>query len=225
MYKLILQDYRSHWRSSLRKLYDNSTICFVWFFYAIIGIDSYENNKLSYAFLAFPCLITYILGRMYGGYMNKTFFLCPLDANARRQYAIHSFRLRIIIPSILFLIGNIILLFMDIFSMEILLIRLIVYGFTAVSVNIYCQPTATDNIYSTNRYPFVGNFEILNTYSNAINVINIIILIHIEEYSIVELHPLELALIGIFMTLQLVATISKVKHFYWQSIVLMEFYK
>lgn len=225
MYKLILQDYRSHWRSSLKRLYNYSTICFVWLFYAIIGIGSHEDNELSYILLTIPCFLAYMLARMYGGYLNKTFYLCPLDADARRTYAIQSFRLRIIIPSILFIVGNVILLCLGYFAIEIFLIRLIVYGCTAFSVNIYCQPTVTDDIYAPNRYPFIGNFESANTYSNIINILNIIILMSMEEYSIRELSLWELVLISLLLILQLAATIRKARRFYWQSIVVMEFYK
>lgn len=224
MYKLILQDYRSHWRSSLKRIWDNSTLCFVWLFYTIMSIGSHDEYELSYIFMAVPCVFAYMLARMYGGYLNKTFFLCPLDADARRKYAEQSFRLRIIIPSALFLIGNIALMLCGHFHFDIFLIRLFVYGCTAISVNIYCQPTNTADIFAS-RYPFVGNFETINTYSNLINVITIILITNMNEHSVTELVTLELVIIGMCMLLQLIATISKVKLFYWQSIVIMDFYE
>ena len=62
-----------------------------------------------------------------------------MDAKGRKQYAIESFRLRIIIPTVLFLIGNILLLILKEFDISMFIIRLIAFGCTAVSVNIYCQ--------------------------------------------------------------------------------------
>lgn len=224
MYKLILQDYRSHFRSSLKRMWNESTLCFFWLFYCIISTGSHEGYELKYMFITFPCLTAYLLARMYGGYLNKTFFLCPLDAASRRKYAVQSFRLRIIIPTAFFLVSNVILMLLGYFFIDIFLIRLIVFACVAVSVNIYCQPTATENWTDTKRYPFVGNFETLNTYSHIINVAMILLTMHMEEYCIAELATWEIVIVAICLILQLTVTISKVRHYYWQAIVLMDFY-
>lgn len=225
MYKMILQDYRSHFQSSLKRIWNNSALCFVWLFYCLAGIGSHEDNELSYIFITIPCIIAYMLARMYGGYLNKTFFLCPLDTSLRRKYAMQSFKLRIIIPSILFLIGNIILMLCGVFFIDIFVIRMIVFACTAISVNIYHHPKATTDWTDTNRYPFVGNFETTNTYSHIINIIMIIITMYMNEYSISELATWEIVIVTICITLQLIATLYKAKHYYRQSIMLMDFYQ
>lgn len=225
MYRLILQDWRSHIRSSLKRMWDNSGLFFVLIFYCIAGIGGQERNEFSYIFITFPCLIAYMLGRMYSGYLNKTFFLCPLDAASRRKYAVQSFRLRIGIPAILFLAGNVLLMCLGYFFIDIFLIRLFVFVCTAISVNIYCQPTFTKDWTDNRRYPFVGNFETINTYTHIINSIMIAILINVAEHAISELATWEIVTIAICMILQLMATICKVRRFYWQSIVLMDFYQ
>lgn len=225
MYKLILHDYRIHWRSSLRRVYDSSALAYVCLFFTLMSLGLPEYSELPYICLVIPCFLAYILARMYGGHMNKTFFLCPLDINTRRQYAEQSFRLRIFIPSVLFILLNVILMFCGFFSFVILLIRLFAFGCTAISVNIYWQPTPPEDIFAPNQYPFTGNFEALNTYSHIINIVLITILMHTAEYSITEFHTWELVIIGILMILQLATTIRKYKRFYQQSIVLMDFYK
>ena len=162
---------------------------------------------------------------MYGGCLNKTFFLCPLDAASRRQYAKESFRLRIIIPSVIFLISNAILMLCGHFFIDIFLIRAFIFGCTAISVNIYAKPDFDKSFSDTKVYPFTGNYETINIYSHMINIVLIIIVIYLNEYTITELAIGEIVLIALCLILQLAITICKVKRFYWQSIILMDFYK
>lgn len=225
MYKMILQDYRCHIKSSFKQMYNNSGFVFAVLVWAVLGLGYDDNNNISYILIVFPSLIAYMMSRMYGGLLNKTFFLCPLDANSRRQYAIDSFRLRVIIPSVLFLVGNIIAMLFGCFSIGVFWVRLFVFGCTAVSVNIYAQPHNSKDRPNTKVYPFVGNFEVVEVYSHMINIVLTIIVIAMNEYSITMLSTWELIILAIALIIQLSVTISMVKRFYWQSIVLMEFYK
>lgn len=225
MYKMILQDYRCHIKSSFLQMYNNSAFFWVAFIYTILGISNNYINFSSYMLMIFPSIIAYMMSRMYGGLLNKTFFLCPLDANARREYAIKSFRLRVLIPSVLFMVGNVTAMLFGYFTIGVFLVRLFVFGCTAVSVNIYAQPHSSKNRPNTKVYPFVGNFETVEAYTNMINIILTIIVIAMNEYSLTMLSTWELIILAIALIIQLAVTISMVKRFYWQSIVLMEFYK
>ena len=223
MYKMILKDYRCHIKSSFKQMYNTSGFFFVILFWIGVGYD--DINDISYIFMVFPSILAYIMSRMYGGLINKTFFLCPLDANTRRQYAIESFRLRIIIPLALFLVGNVTAMILGYFAIDIFLVRLFVFMCTAISVNIYAQPHTTKDKPYTNIYPFIGNYEVISVYSHAINLLLTVIVINMNEYSLTMLSIWELILIAIALIIQLTLTISMVKRFYWQSIVLMDFYK
>ena len=172
-----------------------------------------------------PSIIAYMMSRMYGGLLNKTFFLCPLDANARREYAIKSFRLRVLIPSVLFMVGNVTAILFGCFTIGVFFVRLFVFGCTAVSVNIYAQPHSNKDRPNTKVYPFAGNFEVVEAYTNMINIILTIIVIAMNEYSLTMLSTWELIILAIALIIQLAVTLSMVKRFYWQSIVLMDFHK
>ena len=123
------------------------------------------------------------------------------------------------------LVGNIIAMLFGCFSIGVFLVRLFVFGCTAVSVNIYAQPHNSKDRPNTKVYPFVGNFEVVEVYSHMINIVLTIIVIAMNEYSITMLSTWELIILAIALIIQLAVTISMVKRFYWQSIVLMEFYK
>lgn len=224
MYKLILSDYRSHFKSCLKALWNDGGF-FAIFFMTILSLPEEDERAMYYLCLSVPCIIAYMLSRMYGGCLNKTFFLCPMDAKGRKQYAIESFRLRIIIPTVLFLIGNILLLILKEFDISMFIIRLIVFGCTAVSVNIYCQSKYFPNK-NIEVSPFIGNYDTINIWSNIVNLFIVIILLSIEEYyTVFEMRMGSLVIVGIVLLWQIILTAIKVKRFYWQSIVVMEFYK
>lgn len=225
MYKMILQDYRSHLKSALKNVWDNSAFSILLLLYCTFGTTISEDKDLSYFAIVIPSLLAYILSRMYGGRLNKTFFLCPLDSTARKRYAVLSFRLRIIIPTILFVISNIFLMLYGFFAIDIFAIRMLIFLCTAISVNIYARPNYSNAWTNTTVYPFVGNYSTINTYSNAINIIVSIIVVNMNEYSIYLLSKWEIVLIAFCVILQVALTLCKIKRFYWQSILLMEFYQ
>lgn len=223
MYKMILKDYCCHVKSSFIQMYNHSGFFFVILFGASIGYD--DINDVSYMLMVFPSIIAYIMSRMYCGLINKTLFLCPLDTKTRRQYAIESFRLRIIIPLALFLVGNVIAMIFGYFAIDIFLVRLFVFMCTAISVNIYAQPHTTKDKPYTNIYPFIGNYEVISVYSHAINFLLTLIVIVISKYTLNTLSMWVLISITIALIIQLTLTISMVKRFYWQTIALLDFYK
>lgn len=222
MYKMILNDYRSHFKSSLKKMWNNSGIYYV-IFMTIFLMPDEDERSLFYLGLYIPCLTVYILSRMYGGYLNKTFFLCPMDAEGRRQYAIESFRLRMIIPTIMFIIGNVLLLIFKEFDLTIFLLRFWTFGCIAVSVNVYCQPKCFANN-NEKVSPFIGNYDTVNIWSTLVNVAAGICCAT-TCFSVFEMSTEGKVMTSLFLGLQLIVTIIKVKRFYWQSITVMDFYK
>ena len=228
MYRLILQDYRSHWRSSLKRLYDNGSFS-VW----LLGYFVFSNitapneelvEELQFLCLALPCYIAFLLARMYGGYFNKTFFLCPLDSNGRQEYLKQSLRLRIIISTVIFIIMNTILLIANRISFIMFLLSFFVFMCTAISTNIYCQPMAQEAGVTTTRYPLIGDYETINIYSHVFNILNIIILSSFEDTVNITLEIWEMAVIGFLFVAQLLICYIKVKRYYWQIIIHGELY-
>ena len=222
MYRIILGDFRSHFKSSLKSLWNDGGM-FAVIYMVIFSLPDEESRALYYLGLSLPCVMAYILSRMYGGYLSKTFFLCPMDAKGRKQYARESYRLRVLIPTALFLMINILLLILGEFDISIFVVRFLAFGCTAVSENIYVQPKyLKDNTVT----PFIGNYETVNVWSKLVNILNIIILLAMDgHYTITQMGEWSLAIVVGLLAWQLILTIIKFKRFYWQSIVVMEFYK
>ena len=224
MYRMILGDFRSHFKSSLKALWNDGGMFFV-IYMVVFAIPNDVSKAIHYLGLSLPCVITYMLSRMYGGCLNKTFFLCPMDAKGRKQYAKESYRLRLLIPTFLFLLINVLLLILGEFDISIFAVRFLVFGCTAISENIYVQPKHLKDSGKTVT-PFIGNYETVNVWSKLVNIIMIIIALTMDgDYSITQMGEWSLAIVVGLLAWQLILTIIKFKRFYWQSIVVMEFYK
>lgn len=222
MYRTILNDYRSHFKSAMMRVWESAGWILVFLGYLTIEMIITAERELSFFLIAVPSIVAYMIARMYGGFFNKTFYLCPMDANERRNYAIHSYRLRIIITSTLFLLFNIPPVILGMYSIPVFLCRMLVFGCVTVSANIYCQSKKVDN---KDVYPFVGNYMTVNICSNVYNFIAVIFMGCIDSYDIKQIDKWSIVMIAILVITQFIVTIYKVKKFYWQSIVVMEFYK
>lgn len=222
MYKLILQDYRTHWRSALKKMYNQSTIVFVWLMVTLSHIDTSSTRDLPFVCLACCCYISFFLARMYGGYINRTLYLCPLSADMRKRYIKESIQLRIIIPLVLCLTGNIIFLFANITSLLYFILQFFVFMCTAISVNIHCPPLSPEHIPGQDDCPIVGNYIVWNTYSHITNIINIMMMEYIMDHQ--PLSYESWIVICTLLVLQLFTCLMKIKKYYWQVVVLAAFY-
>ena len=65
----------------------------------------------------------------------------------------------------------------------------------------------------------------VNICSNVYNFIAVIFMGCIDSYDIKQIDKWSIVMIAILVITQFIVTIYKVKKFYWQSIVVMEFYK
>ena len=222
MYKLILSDYRSHFKSTIKKMWKEISCPLI-----ILIMDMFwicDNWNYGYLTLGFPCILSYIIAKMYGGRLNKTFFLCPMDAKTRRQYAIENYRLRVIIPTIIFLVLNVIGVVIGSFDIWLFLIRFIIFECIAISSNVYCQSEHVEDMdreisLTMNKYTTV------NVWSNLVNALTGIVAICVTSHKFSEIVPASKIVFLGLIALQLIITIYKVKRFYWPSIVDMDFYK
>ena len=99
---------------------------------------------------------------------------------------------------------------------------MLVFGCVTVSANIYCQSKKVDN---KEVYSFIGNYMTVNIWSNIYNFIAVIFMGCIDSYDIKQIDKGSMVMIAVLVISQLIVTIYKVRRFYWQSIVVMEFYK
>ena len=225
MYKLILKDYRSHFKSSIKKLWNDSGL-FVILYYCLYLINARQTFKedLIHLSVVVPCLIAYLLSRMYGGCLSKTFYLCPMDAGDRREHAIKNYRLRVIISTVIFMVPNIVFLIMGEYDIAIFLIRLFAFGCTVISINIYCQPKYLPDL-NKKVTPFIGNYTTVEIISNIVNIFAIIVVTCITSNSFAEIETATKIVFLLIFLCQVCVTVVKVKKFFWQSITVMEFYK
>ena len=222
MYKLILNDYRSHFKSTVKKMWKEITSPIIIIVLDLIFLWTYWNFiDLT---MIIPSGITYILAKMYGGKLNKAFFLCPLDIKTRRQYAIESYRLRVIIPSIIFIVLNIIELAMGRYDIWILLIRLIIFECVAISSNVYCQSEHFEDMDREISFT-INKYTTMNVWSNLVNMLAIIEAACITSNKFFEISTFSKVLLLGTVAWQVAITIYKVKRFYWKSIMDMELYK
>ena len=224
MYKLILSDYRSHFKTAMKNVWNTSVFLMFYYCLYLLNAELSLREDLVHLSIGIPCLITYLLARMYGGYLNKTFYLCPMDAKDRREYAIKSFKLRVFIPLVLFLVGNIVFLILGEYDIVLFFIRLVVFGCTAISANIYCQPKHLPDL-NTSVSPFIGNYSTVDIISNLANIFALIVVTCVTSYSFVEIETASKVVFLLILAGQVCVTAVKVKRFYWQSITVMEFYK
>lgn len=221
MYRLILNDYRSHWHSGLKKMY-NAGVGFTFAWFVVMGIYD-SHGRPAFWGIYIPYMLTLILSRMYGGYLNKTLFLCPFDKNTRQEYAAKSIRLRIIIPTSLFLIINLTLLFCRKMSIIIFLLSLFVFLCMVLYLNMYCQPIIINPDTKETIYPVLGNYSVLNGFSHICSYFNINF---ISELSVsLETPPIiGLIFIVFFVILQFILCICMVRKFYKQILRETVFY-
>lgn len=224
MYRLILQDYSSHWRSGLKKMLDiNGGSSFLWLSFCLTNISDDYSGRPAFWGISIPFLVTYYLSRMYGGYLNKTLFLCPLDKNTRQEYTAKSIRLRIIIPTALFLVINLTTLALGKISIIIFLLSLFIFSCMVMYLNMYCQPIIINPDTKEKCYPVLGNFQVLNGASHVCSYFNICF---ISSLSVTQKMPniWIIIIFGFFVMLQFTLCIDMIRKFYKQILRETAFY-
>ena len=220
MYSLILKDYRSHLRSSLRWLFDNdfSTVIIMFF---VLGSD-HKRPDAALA-ITIPYILCMALSRMYGGCMSKTLFLCPLDEQGRMEYMKKSIRLRIIISLLIYFVLNLIVIAFGGFSIKRFLLWLYFMICVSFSFNTYTRPKKVETRYATDKvYPVKGNYELWNFWTQFTATISIIAF---AGYKGGELYAFEIVIGCILFVFQGICAIVMVKKFYKQVIEQAAFYE
>ncbi len=184
MYKMVLHDYRLHFKDALKSLSSSEWYIYIYLIAiapTIIGID---NSLLEYYFFLIPLLISLIISRMYGGLMGKTFYLCPLSKEQRKSYIFAGMQLRTFFPIVLFIVLNGILVIFEILSPMLFMLELFVMVCASISFNIYCQPVVKSNNSTERFYPLLGNYELYKTLAQYSAMFSLFIFPSWEEFEI-----------------------------------------
>ncbi len=220
MYSLILKDYRSHWRSSLRWLFDNdfSTVLIM---FLVMGSD--HKRADAALTITIPYILCLALSRMYGGCMSKTLYLCPLDSEGRKEYMKKSIRLRIIMSISIYMVLSLIVMAFGAFSIKRFLSWLYFMICVSFSFNTYTRPKRVETRYATDKvYPVKGDYELWNFWTQFTATISIIAM---AGYRGGKVSTVELVLGCILFVLQGIWAIVMVKKFHKQVIEQAAFYE
>ena len=223
MYKMVLKDYRLHFKDSFKNLYNSGW--YIYFYLIVMGpmiINKEEplNAGLNYYFTFIPFIIALMLSRMYSGLMGKTFYLCPLSKEQRKSYFITGMKLRIIVPILLFIILDGILLIVKFESLFLFFAKLFVISCAAVSFNIYCQPVLKKPNSSERTYPLLGNYEVYNILAQCFAIFNILLLINWDSFDILGIIALTIC-----FSIQTYLCIQLIRKFYPQIICQTEYFE
>lgn len=174
MYSMILQDFRSHFRSSLRWVYDTDfSVCFIILIYCAEGMRKPD----SYLGVTIPYIISLMLSRMYGGCMSKTFYLCPNDDKYRREYITKSIYLRILISLLIYVLVNVMLMLLGRITWVEFLVWMYFIICVSIAFNTFTRPKRVKTTYSTKKvYPVKGEYELWNFLIQFTGAITIILL-------------------------------------------------
>ena len=169
----------------------------------------------------FPIMIALLLSRMYGGVMPKTFFLCPLSEMQRKMYAKAGIHIRVAIPTVLFIVLNILVLVFYKIPFWMFLVRLGVFLSAAIACNIYCQPVYADREKNERKYALVGNYWLWNVFLQVFTFVSTVILCSFEYNEKLW----EFIIVGIFIAAQIFIGIKMIIKFYPQVINQATYYE
>lgn len=223
MYKMVLKDYRLHFKDSLKNLYNSGWYVYIYMAGMLpIITDSSDSIRdlLNYYFTFIPFIIALMLSRMYCGLMGKNFYLCPLSKEQRKSYFIAGMKLRITFPIVLFIILDGILMIIKFESLFLFFAKLFVISCAAVSFNIYCQPIVKSDNITQRRYPLLGNYELHSVLAQCFSIFNLLVF---SNWDNLDVFSIIVAVIGI--SLQLYICIQLIRKFYPQIICQTEYFE
>jgi len=213
MYKMVLNDYRLHFKTGMKIAANTGWFIYIYTFGFTPGIMDMNNLEvLTHLFGFLPLMLGLLLSRMYGGLMSKTFYLCPLSQKQREEYIRVGIRVRIAIPLILFLLLNGVITLIGIMTPFIFFVKLFIMICAVISFNIYCQPVkksanATDRI-----YPLLGHYEFYNVSAQLLSIFNMVLFNKWEGNETLGIK----IFCGILLLLQLLVCYQIKKQFYHQ---------
>ena len=223
MYKTVLRDYVSHVKDGMKNIFWSD-----WapYFYFMVFAPAWSGGKDGYLVrqlyaMFFPIMIALLLSRMYGGVMSKTFFLCPLSEMQRKMYAKAGIHIRVAIPTVLFIVLNILVLVFYKIPFWMFLVRLGVFLSAAIVCNIYCQPVYADREKNERKYALVGNYWLWNVFLQVFTFVSTVILCSFEYNEKLW----EFIIVGIFIAAQIFIGIKMIIKFYPQVINQATYYE
>lgn len=143
MFKNLLTDYISNFPLKLKEMAKSSSgviIIAAAVLLMFLPFTVVRNSTPEYYFGSLiPAGAAFLLSVMYGGRLDKTFFLCPLDKKAAKKYYILSYLLRSGFCAVIRIIFNFVLFGADrmILSDNVLLISDLLFIF---AINVYRSP-------------------------------------------------------------------------------------
>lgn len=162
MLRMVIDDYRSQAKQALKEVCGSGTLLAFLFMmiYPPYVSDYQVDGWLLYFDTFVPMFFGMLLSRMYPNRLSKTLLLCPMTEDEKQVYLVTGFRLRVLLPFLMYLMCS------GIFGLMGKL-KLLHFGYFAVylfmfliSVNIYSQPRTKSENLSVKFFDLPGNYNL-----------------------------------------------------------------
>lgn len=176
MFKLVLDDYRSRFKSALKNIPAPGYTIYLFLLAEPLSFRVSVHSLFSYYSAFIPLFLGFLLSRMYPSQLSKTLLLLPLTDTEKRAYVHTAFRLRIMVPMLLYLSMNGSLIAAGRVSLiRSLCTGLILWPFL-FCCNLYCLPGENSPYTVEQNHTLPGNYEIWNIFNQAAGILSIFII-------------------------------------------------
>ena len=217
MLRMVLDDFRRNFMHGVKRTFARFESGYL-FFWALIFPPIFFHISMQgffiYYFSFIPMLGALLLSRIYGGWVEKTLFLCPLGKEDREKYYLISWGIRTAAPVILFLLLDGILFIAGWLHPLAFLFMFILMAFYSAAVNMYCGGTRGENRMSEQKYILPKNYEAWNVIGQILGLGAMLVLIAVvvdEEEPIVTIW--EFIIISVFLFANILIQIKIIKYF------------
>lgn len=137
MYKMVLNDYRYHWKACLTNIRGEFPLIFV-----IMGLWSQD---IQVRLLGICICLIIISSRMYGGMGEKTFYLLPLNKKERQSYGKTGYNIRVVAGMLFDIVFHIVLLLKGEHQITSYIFTFVAIIIATFYLNIYTRPIKDKN--------------------------------------------------------------------------------
>lgn len=219
MLRMILDDYKRQGKEQLKRAYASLFLVFLWLFcffpMTTFKFDSAKDAGIYYLF-TMPMFLAFFLSLSYPNRMSTTLLLCPLTREEKLHYIQTAYRLRVVLPLLLYLIASMPLLawgWLELPHFTGMLLCLFSYVVTA---NLYTITAKSSNGRNADNLP--KGFSGWWGSAHGVAFLTMMILVSAQTD---RAHPVHLWEIGIIVSFLLIQCLimGKLLHTYYKPVM------
>lgn len=180
MLYMVLDDFRRNFKYGVKRMFErfeNWYLFFCMLIFPPILFHTSIHKCFIYYFSFIPMLGALLLSRMYGGWMEKTLFLCPLGKKDREKYYLISWGIRTASAVFLFLLLNGILFIAGWLHPLAFILMFILMAFYSAAVNLYCGGAKRENGMLEQKRVLPENYETWNVVGQILGLGAMVVLV------------------------------------------------